>query len=109
MLKYKKIKNSGLARRGQLITAHGMVDLPTFITLLKHGDLGTLWMPNGMRTFSELIWDGPMIDLGQLMFGLDTEFVFEGLHLYTLFTYAFLHADIIHLASNMIALYYYCM
>ena len=33
------------------------VDLPTFMTLLRDGNLDTLWMPKGFLTFSELIWD----------------------------------------------------
>lgn len=84
-----------------------IVDFPTLVTLFKHGDLDTLWVPRGMLTISELLWDGPMFDLGQIVFGLDTGFIFEGHHLHGLFTHAFLHADIIHLLSNMWALYFF--
>jgi|GEM_PF-4511009 len=74
-----------------------VVDFQTLAVLFKNGDLGTLWMPGGMLTLSELLWDGPMYDLGQIVFGLDTGSILEGHHLYGMFTYAFFHADIIHL------------
>lgn len=84
-----------------------IVDFQTLVVLFKNGDLDTLWMPGGMLTLSELLWDGPMYDLGQIVFGLDTGSILEGHHLYGMFTYAFFHADIIHLLSNMIALYFF--
>lgn len=84
-----------------------IVDFQTLVVLFKNGDLNTLWMPGGMLTLSELLWDGPMYDLGQIVFGLDTGSILEGHHLYGMFTYAFFHADVIHLLSNMIALYFF--
>ena len=84
-----------------------IVDFQTLVVLFKSGDLDILWMPEGMLTLSELLWDGPVYDLGRMVFGLDTGSILEGHHLYGLFTYAFFHADVIHLLSNMIALYFF--
>ena len=55
MLKYKKIKNSGKARRGQLITAHGTVELPTFMAVGTAGTVKAMSVEAIKRTGTQIV------------------------------------------------------
>lgn len=57
------------------------------------------------QSLLDLLFSGPEYDIGILMFGNITDYVFEG-QIYRLITHAFFHVDISHLVFNMIALFY---
>ena len=55
MLKYKKIKTSGNARRGQLMTAHGTVELPTFMAVGTAGTVKAMSVEAIKRTGTQIV------------------------------------------------------
>lgn len=59
----------------------------------------------GSQSIIDALLLGPQMDMGAELFGIDTDAISHGQY-YRLFTHAFLHADIMHLGLNMLALFF---